>query len=195
LIPLTQWNQFGGSVGGPIIKNKLFYFGDYQGTRRNTGGGTLLRVPTAQERGGDISATGFPIFDPLSGNTPATRTRFPGDTIPVSRLSPQSQNLLKLIPLPNINAVLDQPNFASSGGVRFNDDAVNIRIDHFIIDKLHLFGRYSLQDFRMVAPGSFGLIAGGPGLDASRMPMRVHRSHGIIPSPPGSTTISVRPYL
>lgn len=166
LVPLTQWNQFGGSIGGPVIKNKLFYFGDYQGTRRNTGGGTLLRVPSVAERAGDLSATGFPIFDPLSG-PPATRSRFPNDVIPANRLSPQAQNLLKLIPLPNINASLDQPNFASSGGVKFNDDAFNIRIDDFLTAKLHVFGRYSLQDFRMVAPGSFGLIAGGPGLDAS----------------------------
>ena len=51
--------------------------------------------------------------------------------------------------------------------MKFNDDAFNVRVDHFTTDKLHLFGRYSLQDFRMVAPGSFGLVAGGPGLDAS----------------------------
>jgi hypothetical protein len=165
-IPLTQWNQFGGSLGGAIKKNKLFYFGDFQGTRRNTGGGALLRVPTEAERTGDFGATGFPIFDPLSG-APANRTRFPNDRIPANRLSAQSQNLLKLIPLPNINAVLDQPNFASSGGVKFNDDAFNVRVDHFTSEKLHVFGRYSLQDFRVVAPGAFGLIAGGPGLDAS----------------------------
>ena len=166
LIPLTQWNQYGASIGGPIIKNKLFYFGDYQGTRRNTGGGALLRVPSIAERTGDMSATGINIFDPNSG-APAARTPFPGNVIPPNRLSPQAQNLLKLIPGPNINAVLDQPNFASSGGVRFNDDAFNVRVDHYTTDKLHLFGRYSLQDFKMVAPGSFGLVAGGPGLDAS----------------------------
>ncbi|MSV27538.1 MAG: TonB-dependent receptor [Bryobacterales bacterium] len=166
LIPLTQWNQFGGALGGALRKNKLFYFGDFQGTRRNTGGGALLRVPTEAERSGDLGATGFPIFDPLSG-APANRTRFPNDRIPASRLSTQTANFLKLIPLPNINAALDQPNFASSGGVKFSDDAFNVRIDHFTTEKLHVFGRYSLQDFRMVAPGSFGLVAGGPGFDAS----------------------------
>lgn len=166
LIPLTQWNQFGASFGGPILKNKLFYFGDYQGTRRNTGGGTLLRVPSLAERTGDMSGTGVNIFDPNTG-APANRTPFAGNIIPASRLSPQAQNLLKLIPGPNINAVLDQPNFASSGGVKFNDNAFNVRSDYYMTDKLHLFGRYSLADFKMVAPGSFGLVAGGPGLDAS----------------------------
>ena len=167
LIPLTQWNQFGGSVGGPILKNKLFFFGDFQGTRRNTGGGALLRVPSAAERAGDLSGLGLNIYDPMSGATPATRTQFPNNVIPSNRLSPQAANLLKQIPGPNIDAVRDQPNYASAGGVKFDDEAVNTRIDHYTTDKLHIFGRYSLQQFRMVAPGSFGLIAGGPGLDAS----------------------------
>ncbi|MCU1331008.1 MAG: Cna B-type protein, partial [Bryobacterales bacterium] len=127
LIPLTQWNQFGASFGAAAIKNKLFYFGDYQGTRRNTGGGALLRVPSLAERLGDMSATGINIFDPTTGTTPATRQQFVGNVIPTSKLSPQTQNLLKLIPAPNITAALDQPNFASSGGVRFNDHAFNIR--------------------------------------------------------------------
>jgi hypothetical protein len=165
-IPLTQWNQFGGAIGGAIIKNKLFYFGDYQGTRRNTGGGALLRVPSAAERTGDLSATGVNIFDPTTG-IPAVRTQFAGNKIPSSRLSAPALNLLKLIPDANTAASLDQPNFASSGGVKFDDDAFNVRVDHFTTDKLHMFGRYSLANFGTVAPGSFGLVAGGPGLDAS----------------------------
>ena len=167
LIPLTQWNQFGGSFGAAAIKNKLFYFGDYQGTRRNTGGAALLRVPSAAERAGDMSATGINIFDPSTGATPALRQQFPGNIIPPSRLSSGTQNLLKLIPAANSAAILDQPNFASSGGVRFNDHAFNVRGDYYLSDKIHTFGRYSMQDFKMVAPGSFGLVAGGPGLDAS----------------------------
>jgi len=167
LIPLTQWNQFGASIGGAVVKNKLFYFGDYQGTRRNTGGGTLLRVPSLAERTGDMSATGVNVFDPASGAAPAARTPFAGNIIPASRLSPQTQALLRMIPGPNTTAALDQPNFSSSGGVRFNDNAFNVRVDHYTTEKLHTFGRYSIQDFGMVAPGSFGLVAGGPGLDAS----------------------------
>ncbi|MCX6592252.1 MAG: TonB-dependent receptor [Acidobacteria bacterium] len=167
LIPLTQWNQFGASLGGPILKNKLFYFGDFQGTRRNTGGGALLRVPTLEERAGDLRGLNLNIFDPASGATPATRTQFPNNVIPANRLSAQTQALLRQIPGPNINAVLDQPNFASSGGVKSDDEAINTRVDHYTTEKLHIFGRYSLQQFRVLAPGSFGLVAGGPGLDAS----------------------------
>src|SRR5258706_10300397 len=158
--------MYGVPLGGAINLNKLFSFGDYKVTRRNTGGGALLRVPSAAERRGDLSGTGVNIFDPLTG-PPASRTPFTNNVIPTSRLSAQTLNLLKLIPDANTSAALDQPNFASSGGVRFNDDAANIRVDYYTTDKIHTFGRYSVQDFRMVAPGSFGLVAGGPGLDAS----------------------------
>jgi outer membrane receptor protein involved in Fe transport len=166
LIPLTQWNQFGGSIGGPIRKNRTFFFGDFQGTRRNSGGGALLRVPSPEERGGDLSGLGLNIFDPQSGDTPTTRVQFPENVIPASRLSSQAQNLLRLIPMPNIPATRDQPNFASSGGVKSDDEAFNVRVDQYATEKMHLFGRYSMQQFRVRAPGSFG-EAGGPGLDAA----------------------------
>ncbi|MFN8005140.1 MAG: carboxypeptidase-like regulatory domain-containing protein, partial [Acidobacteriota bacterium] len=91
-IPVTQYNQFGGGAGGRVIKDKLFYWADYQGTRRNTGGSALLRVPSAAERAGDLSGLGVDIFDPASGDTPATRAQFAGNRIPTARLSPQAQN-------------------------------------------------------------------------------------------------------
>jgi len=90
-------NQFGGAIGGPILKDHLFYFGTYQGTRySNAAQGNIEFVPTAAERTGDFSdlPPGTP-FDPLNNNTP-----FPNQQIPQNRLSPVSQFLLKTIPLP-----------------------------------------------------------------------------------------------
>lgn len=165
-IPVTQWNQFGGSFGGPIIRNKLFFFGDYQGTRRNTGGSVLLRVPTAAERTGDLSGLGLNIFDPLSGATPATRAPYTGAIIPASQIAPQSAALLKLFPAPNVPASKDQPNYSGSGAVKFNDDAFNTRVDYYSSEKLHFFGRYSLAQFNIFSPGIYGLT-GGPGYDPS----------------------------
>src|SRR5262247_3517814 len=75
-IPDTLKNQFGGSIGGPIIKDKFFYFGDYQGTRSKVGGSRLLTVPTNAARTGDLSAYGVNIFDPQTG------VQFPGNRIP-----------------------------------------------------------------------------------------------------------------
>jgi hypothetical protein len=165
-IPVTQFNQFGGAAGGKIIPNRLFFFGDYQGTRRNTGGSALLRVPSAAERAGDLSGLGLNIFDPTSGATPAERTQFPGNVIPTSRLNAQAQNLLKLIPLPNITGTTrDQPNFVGAGSIKFNEDLWNTRWDYYVSEKMHVFGRYSFADYRLTSPGIFGELAGGRGFD------------------------------
>jgi hypothetical protein len=164
-IPVTQINQYGGAVSGKIIPNKLFWFGDYQGTRRNIGGSVITRVPTAAERAGDFSATGVNIFDPLSGAAPANRTQFAGNRIPTARLSPQAVALLnKLIPLPNFTpASPDLPNYVGAGTVKFNEDLTNTRWDYYVTEKIHAFGRYSFADYRLTSPGVYGSLGGGIG--------------------------------
>lgn len=165
-IPVTQYNQFGGAASGKIIADKLFWFGDYQGTRRNTGGSALLRVPSAAERAGDLSGLGLDIFDPASGDTPAARTQFANNRIPTNRISPQALNLLKLIPLPNIDGVTrDNPNYVGAGTIKFNEDLTNTRWDYFYSQQLQFFGRYSFADYRLDSPGIFGFAAGGRGFD------------------------------
>jgi hypothetical protein len=163
-VPKTKKNQFGGALGGPIIKDRIFVFGDYQGTRSNVGGSRLLTVPTAAARAGDLSAYGINIFDPNTG-APAQRTQFANNTIPTNRLSPQTQNLLKLIPLPNLpgteNGTLN--NFVASGSELFNNDTFDVRVDGRISNQLNAFGRYSFADYTRDGPTSFGK-GGGPEL-------------------------------
>jgi hypothetical protein len=166
-IPPTLWNQFGASVGGPIQKDKTFYFGDYQANRQRNGGSVLTRVPTAAERSGDLSDLGINIYNPCNGADcnilPANRQQFTGNVIPTNLLSTQAVNLLKLIPLPNITGVTGAvPNYTTSGQGVLNSDVFNVRVDRYQTQNLHLFGRYSFMQYGQQAPGAFGNTAGGP---------------------------------
>ena len=154
-IPGSLKNQFGGSIGGPIIKDKFFYFGDYQGTRSKIGGSRLLTVPTVAARTGDLSAYGVNIFDPVTG------LQFPGNVIPAFRQSAQAQNILKLIPTPNAPGTDNgtRNNYVASGNEVFNNDTFDVRIDSRLSNNLNLFGRYSFANFTRNGSQAFG--AGG----------------------------------
>src|SRR5262245_41119236 len=157
-IPDTNRNQFGGSLGGPVQKDKVFFFGDYQGLRSKVGGSRLLTVPTAEARNGDLRAYGVNIFDPRSGATPALRTQFPNNVIPTARLSPQALNILKLIPMPNrtgdSNGTLN--NYVASGSETFDNDTFDVRLDDRINSRMNVFGRYSFARFNRNGPTAFG---------------------------------------
>lgn len=165
-IPPTLWNQFGGSLGGPIQHDKTFIFGDYEGRRQKNGGSLLTRVPTAAERTGDLSGLGVNIFNPCDSTgcniAPAQRQQFAGNSIPVNLLSPQALNLLKLLPLPNVAGVTGAtPNYVSSGFGVLNNDSFDVRLDRYQSEKIHMFGRYSFMRYDQQNPGAFGFLAGG----------------------------------
>jgi len=175
-IPSTLWNQFEGSLGGPIVKDKLFFFVDYQGTRAKDGGSATTRVPTQAERNGDLSALtaalGINIYNPTDamGNSldPSLRPVFSyngvQNVIPSSLVSPIAQSLLKYIPLPNMTPIGNSPlnpNYQGSGFDHYSGDALTARVDYFRSDKLRLFDRYTYTQFIKEAPGIFGPVAGG----------------------------------
>ncbi|MGH9800689.1 MAG: carboxypeptidase regulatory-like domain-containing protein, partial [Blastocatellia bacterium] len=162
-VPDTLRNQFGGALGGPIIKDRLFVFGDYDGLRSKTGGSKLLTVPTAAARTGDLSAYGVNIYDPAtsvfdSNGALTARTQFTGNKIPTARLSAQALNVIRLIPLPNapgrLNGTTD--NYVASGSEGFNKDSFDVRADYRATEKLSMFGRYSYADFARNGPTAFG---------------------------------------
>lgn len=178
--PATHWNQFGGSLGGAVVKNKLFYFGDAQLTRQRNGGSVLTNVPTLKARTGDFSeyveGSGATIrnviYDPLTGdpNTGVGRTPFPGNKIN-RPLSPQAVAIMKFIPAPN---ALDpggstfRNNFLGAGSNSFDANNWGTRWDWFVNERNSVFGRYSYQEFNQTAPGAFGLLSGGPALQGNR---------------------------
>jgi hypothetical protein len=175
--PPVKWNQFGGTIGGRVIKNKLFFFGDEQITRGRTGSSVLTSVPTLKARNGnfseylytDSSGPHNQIYDPLTGNPDGTgRQLFPNNTIPYSRLSPQAQAILKYLPAPNAvepGGTTFRNNYAAVGSDAFDSNQWDTRWDYFINEKSSLFGRYSYAAFNQFAPGAFGILAGGPALD------------------------------
>ena len=132
-------NQFGGSLGGPIRKDKLFYFGTYQGTRiRSAAEGQIAFVPTQEQRNGDFSSLSAQLVDPVTG------TPFPGNQIPPSRFSPVSKFFLdQWIPLPNGPA--GQLTYATSPFAQ-NDDQFMTKID-WNEGNQQISGRYFFTNF------------------------------------------------
>ncbi len=178
-LPHSKWNQFGGSVGGAVIKNKLFYFADYQGTRQANGVTNNITIPTSTVLSTCTASTGMcdlsqylgkvsngngQVYDPATGdpNTGAGRTAFAGNMIPVGRLSPVAVKLLKLFPQPS-NGNVTAPNFFGSGSGPFHGNAFDTRGDYQAPGNLHIFGRYTRAYYSLTGQPNLGIGLGGQG--------------------------------
>ncbi len=142
------YNQFGGVLGGPILRDKLFAFGYYEGYRYRSGGGLLTTVPIPAFRVGDFSslAETNPIYDPTTGGAQGVdRTQFPNNQIPMNRISPISAALLADLPLPNVPGAGTNNNFVAPQINPINQDLGTIRIDYSLSDATRIFGRYTRQ--------------------------------------------------
>jgi hypothetical protein len=147
--PAYRQNQFGGSIGGPIIKDKTFFFGAYEGLRIVQSESFLYTVPTVAQRKGDFTGSP-PIFDPLNV-APSTGLRqpFAGNIIPPGRISPVSANALNLLyPLPNLPGSVN--NLSGNPPNNSINDQFIVRIDHTIGPKDTLWGRWIYYNYRRV---------------------------------------------
>lgn len=113
--PLRVYNNYGGTIGGPIKKNKLFYFYSFDGTRQRDGAVGTYSVPTSAMKAGNFSSYGTTLYDPKTGAANGTgRTPFAGNIIPTNRLSPAAQKIQANYPTANVNLTGTQNNYLTS---------------------------------------------------------------------------------
>lgn len=170
-------NQFGGTLGGPIRKNKTFFFGGYEGTRQrnaNAGSATLSRVvPTAAQRSGDFGSV--KITDPTTG------LQFPDNVIPQSRISPIAANLTKqFIPIPNYSS--GATNFFTTQSIPTNIDQYTARVDHRIGDRDNLYGRWFDSYEKDLSPFYQGLPGFGRWTNRQKHSATVSYAHVFSPT-------------
>ena len=145
--PPLKFNQFGATLGGPVVHNKTFVFGSYEGYREDRGLTRQTIVATAQERGGDFSFLSRPLIDPQTG------LPFAGNVIPSNRISPAAVKLLALMPLPNIPDLAPRRNnYVSSPESKNHYDQYMGRVDHTVNDHWTIFYRHFLQDANVFSP-------------------------------------------
>jgi hypothetical protein len=147
--PPFRQHQFGGSLGGPIIRNRTFFFADYQGLRMTQAQNFLVTVPSEAMKRGDFSGLAT-IYDPLSPRS--SPTAFTGNRIPEDRIDRAARILTRYFPSPNINRAAN--NFENNPNIRRQDDQFDVRIDQQINDRNNFFVRYSFQETSRLNPSA-----------------------------------------
>jgi hypothetical protein len=165
--PPFTFNQFGGTLGGPIRKDRTFFFTNYEDAREREGITFSARVPTAAERNGDFNqlrnATGqqIQIFDPLTTATvdgQPTRQLFPGNMIPQGRLDPVARALQQFLPQSNAPGAqfTFQDNFVAGTPNKIDKRVISVKIDHSVSDRQKLNGAFHYDRSPSIRPNAFG---------------------------------------
>jgi hypothetical protein len=159
--PKRERNQFGGAAGGPLVKNRTFWFGDYEGLRDLEGVPRVRQVPTAAEKAGLFSAA---VFDPFTAGRPEFSRNAQGQwVIPRERWDPVGAAIVALIPDPNVaNSTI----YASTPVTDTRTDQFDVRLDHQISPTMTLFGRYSFVDTLTFRPAPLPGLGEGSFNDA-----------------------------
>ena len=158
-VPVLIRNQFGGALGGPIRKDKLFFFIDYEGNRQVQGQYTTATIPNAQQRQGifvDTKGNPVPLRNPVTG------VLYPNGVVPQSDWTPLATLVINALPAPNVSNSFSN-NYASLPKASLIDNKGDGRVDYVLNDKTTIFGRFSNHHGDIVDASSIPGLAGGGG--------------------------------
>jgi hypothetical protein len=178
-------NQFGGNLGGPVVKNHAFFFFNYEGTRIRKGATRIGNVPLANELIGDFSAaaasrnhTTYATLVDRVGDCVGKNQPFPNNQIPTRCIDPVSAKILGLLPSANFNPAagpLNASNFVRQPNILDDTDSYTTRGDWQVDDHNSVFVRYAYSDRFRFVPGTFGGIVDGTSTSAfGRLSMKAH---------------------
>lgn len=159
--PVRKRNQFGGAAGGPLVQNRTFWFGDYEGLREREGVPRTRVLPTAEEKAGLFNVA---VFDPFAAGRPEFARNAQGLwVIPRDRWDPVAAKIVEMIPDPNVPG---SNIYASTPITKSRFDQFDARIDHQIANNIQLFGRYSFVDSDVFRPAPLQGLAEASNNDA-----------------------------
>ena len=160
-LPKLVYNEFGGTFGGPIRKDKIFFFLSYQQSNDRENKSIRTTVPTAEIKRGDMSGSTTPMYDPDTGSaTGAGRTAFPGNQIPLSRINPSSKKIASFVPLPNQSGFTN--NYYATGPFTYDRHIGDAKLNWNATSKFTSFLRVGILDWNDYDRQAFGDAAGGP---------------------------------
>ncbi len=155
-------NNAGGFVGGHIKKNKLFYFGSYEGDWNHSANSGVLSIPNAAQLGGNLSGSSTPIYDPQTGNADGTgKTPFPGSIIPISRFDPVSLKIIPNIPATNVGGAAVVNNFFINDANVYNLHKIDTKVDYVFSAALRISGRFGYEPYYDYQQPIYGDTLGG----------------------------------